>query len=375
MAGNETITVLAVGDVCVNRKDPDSIFAYVAPTIQSADAAFCQLETTFSEKGFPLPQARVPGRAHPANAPSIKKAGFNVVSFASNHALDFGTEALFDTVEVMKKTGVELFGVGKNLQEARKPYLLNCKGTKIAFLTYNSILPIGYWATVDRPGCSPMRGYTLYEQVEHDQPGTPARVHSFANADDKKAMVEDIKKVKGQVDVVIVSMHWGIHFTEGQIAMYQKEVGYEAIDAGADLILGHHAHILKPIEIYKGKLIFYSLGNFAFDAPYPEELLSSPRWKELMELNPTWTIDPTYKSYPYPADSRMTMACKITVSDKQIKRIAFLPAMINEESQPKFLNHKEKEFIDVVNYMKKITQAQNMNTVFMVENDEVVIGT
>ena len=93
-----------------------------------------------------------------------------------------------------------------------------------------------------------------------------------------------------------------------------------------------------------------------------------------MELNPTWTIDPRYKAYPFPADSRMTMACKITISDKQIRRVVFLPAMINEDSQPRFLNHKDKEFQDVVNYMKKITKAQNMNTVFRVEGDEVTIG-
>ena len=79
-------------------------------------------------------------------------------------------------------------------------------------------------------------------------------------------MVEDIKQVRSVADVVIVSMHWGIHFMPAKLATYQKEVGHAAIDAGADLIIGTHPHILKGIEVYKGKVIFYSLGNFAMDS-------------------------------------------------------------------------------------------------------------
>jgi poly-gamma-glutamate synthesis protein (capsule biosynthesis protein) len=312
-------------------------------------------------------------RAHPKNAPAIKNAGFNVVSGAGNHALDWGTEAFLDTIEVMKETGIELIGVGKNLEEARRPQIVECKGTKIAFLAYNSILPMGYWAEANRPGCAPMRAWTIYEQIEHDQPGTPARIHSIANEIDKAGMIEDIKKAKARSDLVMVSMHWGIHFTEGEIAGYQKEVGYAALDAGADVILGHHAHILKPIEIYDGKPIIYSLCNFAFDLELPEERFESPRWKEVMELNPSWTIDRRYKAYPFPADSRMTMACKVTISERQIQKVSLLPAMVNENSQPRFLSGKEKEFHDVLTYMEKITQDQGMNATYTVEGDELVV--
>lgn len=374
MPDEKTITVLAVGDVCVNRDDPNSIFSHVADMIKSADIAFCQLETNYSERGTPLPQSRVPTRAHPKNAPAIKKAGFSVASFASNHTLDWGPQALFDTIEVMKKTGIDLIGVGKNVEEARRPQIINCKGTRIAFLAYNSILPMGYWADANRPGCAPLRGWTFYEQIEHDQPGTPPRIHSFAHEGDKAAMIEDIKKVKAEADILMVSMHWGIHFKEAEIAMYQKELGYSAIDAGADAILGHHAHILKAIEFYKGKPIIYSLSNFAFDQPMSQEVLNSDRWKELMELNPSWTLDPRYKSYPFPADSRMTMACKIIISDKKIKRLSFLPALINEDSRPRFLKGQDKEFYDVLKYMGKISKAEKIDAKFTVEGDEVVIS-
>jgi len=371
MADNE-ITVLAVGDIDVHRDDPDSIFAHVTNVIKSADIAFCQLEANYSERRTALPQARIPSVAHPRNAPSIKKAGFNVVSFASNHALDCGYETFLDTIEVMKGTGINLIGVGRNIEEARRPQIINCKETKIAFLAYCSILPMGYWADASRPGCAPMRAWTVYEQIEHDQPGTPARIHTFANEYDKAGMIEDIKKVRSQADIVMISAHWGIHFKEAEIAMYQKEYAYAALEAGADIILGHHAHILKAIEIYKGKPIVYSLGNFALDLSLPSEVLESPRWRELMALNPSWTIDPRYK-LPFPADSRMTLACKIIISDKKIRRVSFLPALINEDSQPRFLGKRDKEFNDVVAYMEKVSKAQSIDTKYTVEGDEIVI--
>ena len=374
MTKNDRITVIAVGDVAVNRKDPDSIFAYVTNVTKSADIAFCQLETNYSERGIVLPQARVPSIAHPKNALAISKAGFSAISFASNHSLDCGSEAFLDTIQVMKKMGIDLIGVGRNIEGARKPQVIDCKGTKIAFLAYNSILPMGYWADAKRPGCAPMRAWTVYEQIEHDQPGTPARIHTFANEYDKAAMVEDIKKAKAQADVVMVSAHWGIHFKEAEIAMYQREYAYAAIEAGADVILGHHAHILKAIEIYKGKPIFYSLCNFAFDLPLSREFLESPRWKELMELNPSWTIDLRYKSYPFPADSRMTMACKINISDKKLTKVSFLPTLVNEDSQPRFLSSKTPEFNRVVEYMEKVSKAEGIDVRYHVEGDEVVIG-
>jgi hypothetical protein len=99
------------------------------------------------------------------------------------------------------------------------------------------------------------------------------------------------------------------------------------------------------------------------------------RWRELMQLNPSWTIDPRYKSYPFPADARMTMACKIMISNKEIEKVSFLPALVNEDSQPRFLSKKEKGFSDVVAYMEKITKALKMETKFTVEGDEVIIHT
>ena len=163
----------------------------------------------------------------------------------------------------MNKTNIKLVGIGKNLTEARKPVILEKKGNRVGFLAYGCIGPDGYEAWEDKPGYAPMRAYTIYDKWDY-QPGTPPRIITVAYPDDLAAMEEDIRKLKSQVDVVAVSLHWGLHFQHAVIPMYAFQVGHAAIDAGADIILGGHAHILKGIEVYKGKVIFHALNNFAF---------------------------------------------------------------------------------------------------------------
>ncbi|MEW6262031.1 MAG: CapA family protein [Thermodesulfobacteriota bacterium] len=375
MPNKKCITVFAVGDVCVNRDEPDSMFTFVTSIIKSADMAFCQLETNYTERGTQAPHSRIAMRAHPSNASAIRKAGFNIVSFASNHHLDWGADALMDTIDIMTQSGAHVIGVGKNIEAARKPKIMEGEpgGTRIAFLAYSSVPPLGYWAEANKPGCAPLRAFTYYEQIETDQPGTPAKIHTFAHEEDKAAMILDIGNARKIADIVIVSMHWGIHFTEGEIAAYQKELGYAAIDAGADAIFGHHAHILKPIEVYNRKAIFYSLGNFAFDLVLSETTLKSRRWQELMALNSSWVIDPNFRAYPFPKDSRMSLGAKLRICDNKINKVSFIPAIINEDSQPRFLTRKDKEFDQILKYMERITINQGINTKYIVNDEEIEI--
>jgi poly-gamma-glutamate capsule biosynthesis protein CapA/YwtB (metallophosphatase superfamily) len=372
---NSKFTILAAGDVAPLRDDPDSIFDNVRDVLKKGDISFCQLEINLSRKGSPLPQARLAMQAdRDKTARSFKNAGFNVISFAGNHCLDWGIESFADTIDALKEQQIRVVGVGKNISEARVPAIFESKGTKVALLAYNTILPQGYWAEPDRPGCAPMRAFTFYEQVEHDQPGTACRTHTFANRSDLKAMVDDIHKAKAKADVVVLSMHWGIHFVPAVIADYQREMAYAAIDAGADIILGHHAHILKGIEVYKGKAIFYSLCNFALDLAPAKEMLDRPRHKEIMTLNPDWVPDPEYPTYYMPKDSRKTMLVKCTISGGKIERVSFLPTMINKKSQPEILASSDERFNDVLSYVKEITFSQGLPASFKVAGDEVIIG-
>jgi poly-gamma-glutamate capsule biosynthesis protein CapA/YwtB (metallophosphatase superfamily) len=373
MANKEKdVLFYAAGDIAPDRENPSECFELVSKTLNTADIVFCQLETVFSTRGTRLPQARHAVMVNPKAAKAVKEAGFNLVSFAGNHCMDWGREAFIDTIDYLRKENISVIGVGANITEARKPAIFDIKGTKTAFLSYNTILPMGYWAEETRPGCAPMRAWTLYEQIEHDQPGTPCRIHTFPHEEDTKAMVDDIKKAKSMSDVVIVSMHWGIHFVPAVLAAYQREMAHIAIDNGADLILGHHAHILKGIEVYKGKVIFYSLCNFAVDLRMDKAHAEGKGFKEIQKLNPDWI--PDFEAlYNFPTDSQKTIIVKSIISKGTIKSVSFLPVFVNKKTaQPEILNSKDARFGQVIKYLDDISKDQGLNTEFTVSGDEVI---
>ena len=363
--------LLAAGDVAPDRPDPNECFDLVRGALTEADITFCQLEVNLTERGSRLPQARHTMRGDPAIARAMKDAGFTVVSFAGNHCMDWGQEGFFDTIDNLKAADLGVVGVGADIEEARKPLIVEVNGTRVAFLAYSSILPMGYWAEERRPGCAPMRGHTLYEQIEHDQPGTPARIHTYPHRGDLDALVEDIRLAKQQADVVAVSLHWGIHFVEASIADYQKDVAYAAIDAGADLILGHHAHILKGVEIYRGVPIVYSLCNFAVDLRMDEAHANSKSFKEIQTLNASWIPD-LDSLYNFPADSRMTIVLKAVIDEGRVQTVSLLPAYVNTNAQPQIVGVADPRFGEVLAYMNKITAAAGFSTRYEVRGDELV---
>ncbi len=374
----ESLTMLGVGDCAPYRDDLSSSFAHVADLFRNADLTFGQLESVLSLQGTPSSCTRMPCSSRPEVAKVMKDAGFDVVSWASNHALDYGREAFNETIDHLKEAGLYVTGAGKNEADARRYPVIDVKGTKVAVLGYCSILPQGFWAQEMRPGCNPARGITAYVPVEHDQPGTPCRIYSFPHPDDLNHMIEDIQKARQEADIVIVSIHWGIHFKEAVIADYQKYYAHFAIDNGADLVLGHHAHILKPIEIYKGKVIFYSLGNFAMEevtnmlrdqATLHQDMLTSKNHTEMTAISDAFKT--TKRSFPM--DSYLTMVAKWEVKNKQITRVSFLPAYLPEDCAPYVLNSDDPKFQEIVSYMERISLAEKMDTKYPVEGNEVVL--
>jgi len=372
MVENDVVTLCAVGDVGPDREDPDSIFQFSAETTRGADIAFCQLERSLTKGGSRQVQIRSHhSRVDPKNVSALVSGGFNVVSFASNHTLDWGVEGLFDTMELLKAKGMHVIGVGRDIEEARRPVVIEKKGVKIAFLGYCSVLPKGYDAAPGVAGCAPLRATTFYEQVDW-QAGTPPKIVTNTNQNDLNDMIKDIQKIRPLVDIVIVSVHWGIHFAPAMIAMYQREAGHAAIDAGADLILGHHAHILKGIEVYKGKTIFYSLGNFAFDVP-ASFVLSDPGYRQMRQRYP-WDVDPGYTGYGYPVDSRKTMIVRCLISRKGIEKVSFLPALINKDAEPEILRVGDGRFKDVVDYLSSVSKIEKLESRLTTSGDEVVVS-
>ncbi len=366
-----------MGDRVCNRDDYETQFAPLLPLLREADIRYCQVEQVFSDKGTPCVSASsVMFRVPPKYVASLKYTGIDVGSPNGNHALQYGQEALIDTVEVLEKNGIKAFGAGKDNNEARKPAILEKKGVKIAFLGYNSIIGVGEAAEANWPGVVPMRIHTYYEPLELNQPGMPPRIRTFPEPQDMAAMKEDIEKTRQMADIVVVALHMGIHYKRAELSEYQPVVAHAAVDAGADLILGTHPHVLKAIEVYKGKVIFYSLGNFACDP--------LGRWTKASQSASIKTmveaigrgVDP---EYPFllnrPQDVMKTGIAKIIISGKKIKKVSLIPMItsLDRYMQPQELAPDSQAFKEMVTYVQDITREVGIGTGFKVEGKEIVV--
>ena len=365
-----TAVVLAVGDIGPDRDDAGELFEPTRELLRSADVTFGQLEFVLAESGQRLPQVRHTVRGNPKAAYALADNGFDVISFAGNHCMDFGADAMLETVTNLRAAHLQPVGVGANVEEARQAAVLPVDDGEVSVLSYSSILPHSFWATENRPGCAPMRAFTVYEQIEHDQPGTPARIHTFAHRDDLASLRSDIEQQKSAGRFVIASFHWGIHFIPAEIADYQRDVARAAVDAGADVVIGHHSHILKGIEIYKGVPIFYSLANFAMDTRVTPEQVASKSFQEILALNPGWV--PDYEStFNFPPDSRKTIIAKFVITEGALTDYGFFPGWINDNSQTVQLAPADPRFEDVVDYMAAVTRQAGLNTEFRTDGDFV----
>ncbi|MFC2002292.1 CapA family protein, partial [Chloroflexota bacterium] len=375
MTEKDVVTLCAVGDVVAFHENPESAFEYVGPILRGADITFAQNERHYSDRRDINPLGGFTEITSPKHAEALKLGGFDVMSFASNHSVDMGPEVMMETVNLLKKLGFAVVGAGNNIEEARKPAIIKHKGTKVAFLAYTSLLRGGYPAGPERGGPAPMRAWCHYNPVDTDT-GSPPQILTFPYRDDLDALIEDVKKAKAQADLVALSLHWGVHFWHGVIAMYQKEVAHAAIDAGADIILGHHPHQLKGIEVYKGKPIFYSMGNFVLDLPYDELIewkKKSPPFNVMLE-HYRWEIDPEWRVYPYPQESRKSMIVRCNIVNKNIQRACFLPVMINQRAQPRVVSREDKDFDEIFDYMQEITESQGLKTKYSIDGNEIVVS-
>ncbi len=282
MNGTRPVRLLLVGDLGIHREKPETIFSHVQKCFGQADIVIGNSEYPLTDQGNPWPGKREPiRRADPRIARVLRDAGFTAVSLANNHTLDFGAEGMLHTIKVLEESGIACAGAGRNIRDARTPAIVEKNGVRIALLSYTSVFFPGYAATSARPGVATVGIETRYRSTPWslDTPGVPLEAITIPVPAEVSAMTEDIGRARSQSDIVIVSCHWGIPIIAGHrgILSYQRELGHAAIDAGADLVLGHHPHVLQGIEVYRGRVIVHSSSHFAFDAPIvhvePDSLL------------------------------------------------------------------------------------------------------
>jgi poly-gamma-glutamate synthesis protein (capsule biosynthesis protein) len=362
------ITLMGVGDVGPIHEPVADFCTLAKSTLLTADLRFGQVERVYSERGaLQLHSGGGHSRVKPHLATIFTECGFDVMSVASNHSMDWGPDAMLDTVANLRERGIQTVGAGRNLEDARQPALLERNGIRVAFLAYCSVLQEGYAATKDKPGVAPLRAHTYYEAREY-QAGIPPRVVTRPYDEDLAGMVEDIMSARKLADVVVVSLHWGLHFIPRAIADYQPIVANAAFEAGADLILGHHAHVPKAIGVHNGKVCFYSLSNFIMSAPpaTPERLAN-------FEKRFGTVLDPEYPNLPYGTDAKRSLIAKAMISKAGVERVSFLPVLIDKKLRPEVLLANDARFDDAVKYMNWATEEFKHE--FRVEGNEVVVGT
>ena len=362
------ITLLGCGDVGPMHGDMEPYSTLVRPVLATGDIRFAQCERLYSLRGSRQVSAPDGGRGTPDMARIFTDCGFNVVSLASNLALDWGEDALLDTIDLLRDKGIQVIGAGRNLNEARKPAVIEKDGVRVAILAYCSVPKEGYSAGPNKIGVAPMRAHTSYEQVEY-QAGMPPRIVTVPDSEDLARMVEDIADAKKTAHAVIVSLHWGIHFIPRIIADYQPLVAKAAYAAGADLILGHHAHVPKAIATYGGKVCFYSLSNFIFSSAVSG---LTPERIELFAQRYGVTLDPEFPNFPLGNDARRSLIAKAVISRAGISKVSFLPALIDKQIRPEVLLRNDPRFDDAVNFMKWVSEG--FDPTFMIEGNEVIVS-
>ena len=255
-----SVTITCVGDIMlgnnvlskrelkikrvIEEHGPVFPFKKITPNIDGSDILFGNLESVLSARGTPDTTKDVCFRADPVVASGLSYAGFDAVSLANNHILDFGLEALHETMETLKENGIRFCGAGKNAEDAARPLLIRRNNLSIAFLSYCNA---GKWVA---------------------RSNTPGYIPAL-----RRRILSQLKSSLNGADILVVSLHWGIQDTE--YANYEEiKLAHEIIDAGASLIIGHHPHVLRGIEQYKHGIIFYSLGNFIYSGFHRRE------WRE-----------------------------------------------------------------------------------------------
>jgi hypothetical protein len=382
---NRTLTILAVGDIILGRPEAESFFALAAPVLKTGDIVVGQLEIPFTNRVInpyylevPTEIPSIPG-CDPRNISAFAYAGFNLLTFAGNHTWDAGVPGIEDSIAGLRKHDIAFVGAGMNIAEARQPVIMERDGTRVGFLDYNCVGPKLTWATPDKPGCAYVHIITHYE-LDHPTPGSEVpMVYTFAEPVSMGAMIDDIKKLRPQCDILAVAFHKGMGFVPVQIAWYEQQISYAAIDAGADLILGQHAHILKGIEQYKGKTIFHNLGNFVGALQQAKEAPKTwafQQWGSRMKdifygyNKPA----PGYTGYFWHPETAQTVIAKCTINKKKISRVSYLPCMINKKGQPEVLKH-DKRGQKIFDYMEQITRKAGLNGRYEWDGDEVVISS
>jgi len=344
------------GDLVLDEPGPDYWLAGIAPALRGADLAIGHLEVPHSRRGVELKgDVPAPG-ADPAHVPALARAGFGAVSLAGNHISDLGADGIADTVNALEAAGIAHAGAGDNLSAARAPATIERSGRRIALLSYNCVGPESGWADETRSGCA----YVRVDRADRGPIAPSARLERL-DAESVESMCEDVDRARSQVDLVVVALHTGIVHTPATLAPYEVPLAHAAIDAGADVVSGHHAHIARGIEIYRGRPIFHGLGNgcvvtraLSPNQSHPERAAWARRRRELFGFEP----DPAYELAPFHPQAVHALLGRLRLTGDGRMRWGFLPVHVEPPGRPVLATGDTARRVEA--YLCEITRAAGL---------------
>jgi len=319
--------ICLLGDILIHdRLDPKS--DGVVHLLNAAGLVLGNFETTLATSRTRPAAKRFNLWAKYSVVGELKRMRMAAVALANNHAMDFDFEGLFETIEVLNADGIASAGAGHNLTEALKPAILGLEGLKVAFLAC-SCQPTGHSiATADRPGLAPLRvnvSLDINAREQQEWIGKLPSIKMDPDEEDLNRLVETLRSVKDEVDVAVVSIHWGQSW-QPMVFDYQVQVAHTLIDNGADIIMGHGPHVLHGIEAYNKRIIFYSLGHFIYHTSQPGHVrgLASLPDSGLKRAS----------AEPYRWRFHETAIGKIVLDGSQIKHAEIIPVMLDQNGNP-----------------------------------------
>lgn len=371
-----TARLMLVGDLILEDAAARTAFAPSAELLRSADLLVGNVEVPHTDRGDPQTTAVPAIPAPPPHLAALREAGFNVATLAANHVYDLGEPGVADTRDGLLAHGILPVGAGTTLAEAREPAVLTAAGLRWGVLAYNCVGPELSWAGGDKGGCAYVRMTGPDGLVRDVRAVAEGADKARPHPGDLDALRADIAALRTQVDMVIVALHKGIVHTPAVVLEYERAVAHTAADAGADVVAGHHAHILRGIEVRRGKPIFHGLGNWVTltraldpcEGSDPGRLDWARRRQELFGFTP----NPAMPAYPFHPESRHTMIGTVDVRDDGSLAAGFVPCWIDDAGRP-VPQPADGAGRATADYVRDITARAGFPTTFATGGDGVAV--
>jgi len=377
---DKQVCMLALGDIILGDGS-EKYVETIKDVFLSADIRLGQLEVPYSDRADNLTGLfRETTRLEPL------KGVLDLVTLAGNHIYDAKEAGVEDTVDWLDRNGILHAGAGRTLEEARKPAVIEKDGVRYGFLSYNCTGPSATWASDTKPGAAYVKIITEYDLGDVANPGgPPEHIRTYAEESSLEMMLDDIRALREKCDILTVYLHKGIVHKPVRLADYERAVSYAAIDAGADLILSSHSHILHGIEIYKGKTIYHGLCNgiawvpslrpdykFSKDLK-TNEIFNPKKWAEERVERFGFVPDPEYPTYPFHPEAIYTVIAKIIIENGKITETGCIPCIVDKGGFTNIVG-RENGGSKVMDYLTMITDKAGLNAQYTWRGDEIIIG-